>query len=104
MTVPRKRFPDCPIERTIAVLSGRWKARILWQLLDSPRRYSELRERLAGVTERALSQALSELRADGVVDKFESVWRVTSLGDSLQSALQDMYRWGSAHSSALPHR
>lgn len=104
MTVSRKKFPECPIERTIAVLSGRWKARIVWQLLSSPLRYSELADVIDGVTERALTLALAELERDGVIRKSEQKWAVTDLGQELNASLQRMLAWGSTHAAELPLR
>ncbi|MEM6484698.1 MAG: helix-turn-helix domain-containing protein [Pseudomonadota bacterium] len=104
MTVSRKRFPECPIERTIAVLSGRWKARIVWHLLSSPLRYSEIVSVVDGITERALTLALAELERDGVIQKQEQKWAVTNLGQALHASLKRMFVWGSTHAAALPLR
>lgn len=94
MTVPRKRAPECPIERFVAAVSGRWKAMILWRLFVAPRRYSELLAAVDGVSERALSQALKELAADGLVQRQDDRWAMTTLGDAMRPALSAMFAWG----------
>jgi DNA-binding HxlR family transcriptional regulator len=97
MTVPRKRWPECPIERFIAVTSGRWKAMVLWRLIPTPLRYTELRASIGSVSERALSQALGELAADGVIVKQHDNWRLTEFGLAMSPALRAMFAWGEQH-------
>ena len=100
MTVPRKRPLDCPIEQCIGVLSGRWKAMILWRLFVEPQRYSTLEELLPGVPQRALSQALAELAADLVIIRRVDMWALTPLGEAMRPALAAMFSWGSLHQDA----
>lgn len=104
LTVSRIRFPECPIERTIAVLSGRWKARIVWQLLDSPLRYSEINSCIDAITEKALTLALTELQSDGVLEKRESRLATTDLGQELRTSLKRTLLWGMDHAAAMPQR
>jgi DNA-binding HxlR family transcriptional regulator len=43
--------PDhCPVERTLEVIGGRWKALILYHVRDSSRRFNELRRLIPMVT------------------------------------------------------
>lgn len=95
MTVPRKTPPECPIEQFIAVLSGRWKAMILWRLFIDPQRYSVLQSLIPSVTQRALSQALSEVADDGVIVRADEHWSLTPLGAAMSPALAAMFAWGS---------
>ncbi|MBC7997114.1 MAG: helix-turn-helix transcriptional regulator [Leptolyngbya sp.] len=104
MTIARKTFPLCPIERTIAVLSGRWKAAVVWKLLSGDKRYSDLIGLLPGISERVLTQALRELAEDGVIQKVDEQWHLTELGSALIPVLSDMFAWGSQHASELPLR
>ena len=64
MPVHRKRFSLCPIERTLAVLSGRWKAAVILKLFSGGKRYSDLLCLAAGVSERVPTQVLRELTED----------------------------------------
>lgn len=101
MTVPRKLAPECPIERCIGVVSGRWKAMILWRLFVEPQTYSALEALIPAVSQRALSQALSELRQDGVIQKGAEFWSLTHLGEALRPALSSMYIWGVLHKEVI---
>lgn len=104
MPISRKTFPSCPIERTIAVLSGRWKAAVVWQLLSGSKRYSDLLRVVPGVPERVLTQVLRELADDGVIQKAEEQWQLTELGSGLVIALKGMFAWGSLHAIEVPYR
>lgn len=100
MTVPRKTPPECPIERCISVLAGRWKAQIVWRLFVEPQRYSALERQIPQLSQRALSQALAELADDGVIAKRGDAWALTPLGEAMRPALAAMFAWGSLHGEA----
>jgi DNA-binding HxlR family transcriptional regulator len=104
MPADRKRLSTCPIERTLAVLSGRWKAAVVWSLFSGSKRYSDLLRLTSGVTERVLTQVLRELAEDGVVQKTEGHWCLTELGSDLTIAMKGLWQWGLHHASARPER
>jgi DNA-binding HxlR family transcriptional regulator len=93
----------CPVDRTMRVISGRWKPLILYHLRHGPRRFNELRRLIPAVTQRMLTQHLRELEADGIVSRrvFEVVpphveYAQTDLGRSLMPILSAMADWGMA--------
>jgi DNA-binding HxlR family transcriptional regulator len=96
MPISRKRWPDCPIERVLAVVSGRWKTMIVWRLLERPQRYAGLRDAIGDMSERVLTQALAELEEDGIVCREDGLWRLTPAGDALRPILEAMFAWGEA--------
>lgn len=104
MPVDRKSFSQCPIERTLAVLSGRWKATIVWNLFSGSKRYSDLLRVASGIPERVLTQALRELADDGVVRKTEGHWCLTDPGSDLLKAMNGLAEWGSHHAGVQAGR
>ncbi len=104
MPADRKRLSTCPIERTLAVLSGRWKATVVWNLFPGSKRYSDLLRLCVGITERVLTQVLHELEVDGVVRKTDGPWCLTELGSDLIAAMEGLWTWGLQHASARPER
>lgn len=97
----RSRNPNCPVEITLDVISGRWKTVILYHLFDGTKRFSELRRAMSGVTQKMLTQQLRELEADGVVHRMvypqvppRVEYSLTPLGVSLRPVVDAMCRWG----------
>ncbi|PKD20833.1 transcriptional regulator [Salegentibacter salinarum] len=93
---------NCGIAYTNSVLNGRWKLNILAFLLDEEKlRYSELKTRLIGISERMLIAQLKELQADGLVHRnsYPEVpprveYSLTPKGKSLEKILIQMAEWG----------
>jgi len=65
----RRAEQPCGVETTLSVIEGRWKPRILFQLLDGTKRFSELKRELPGVTQRMLTLHVRELERDGLVHR-----------------------------------
>jgi len=59
----------CPSRDILRHVTGRWAVLILIVLEDGTFRFSELRRRIDGVSERMLAQTLQNLEADGLVDR-----------------------------------
>ncbi len=63
-------FSDkCPSREILKHLTSRWGVLVLMALLEGPHRFSALRRKIAGVSERMLAQTLQVLEADGFVDR-----------------------------------
>lgn len=101
----------CPVDTTLRVLGGKWKALILYQLRSGPKRFSALRRLLPTVTQRMLTAHLRELEADGIVERtiFPVIpphveYALTPLGLTLLPILTAMAEWGTAHAERLTRR
>jgi len=62
MPVSKKEVGECPVDAMMRVMDGRWKGTILWRLQDGPRRTSELKRSIPGITERMLIRHLQHNR------------------------------------------
>ena len=65
----RRAKPDCPVETTLELLSGKWKANILFHLLSGTKRSGELRRLMPAVTQQMLTAHLRELERDGIIHR-----------------------------------
>jgi DNA-binding HxlR family transcriptional regulator len=106
-----KRLEICPAETTARIVGGRWKGAVLEQLLQGNKRFSELKRGIPGITQRALSQQLRQLRNTGIVERTvfpdtppRVVYTITPLGKSLRPLLDAMCNWGKSHSAAMALR
>jgi DNA-binding HxlR family transcriptional regulator len=103
-----KRLPALPAERALKVISGRWKAIILYHLFDGPKRLSELKRQVPDVSQKVLIQQLRELEEHGLVHReiFRQVpprvdYSATALGLSLEPVLRALCEWGQRHAAEL---
>jgi DNA-binding HxlR family transcriptional regulator len=103
-----KRLPGLPVERALGVLSGRWKAVILFVLLDGPQRTCELEARIAGISQKVLLEQLRALEEHGMVSRQSSAghrqgieYLLTPLGESLRPILNSLGEWGAHHAKEL---
>lgn len=73
-------------------------------------RFSRLRERVGGISQKMLTRTLRELERDGLVTRrvHPTVpprvdYRLTPLGESLGEAVCGMWRWAAAHAEQVEH-
>ncbi|GAB2552387.1 winged helix-turn-helix transcriptional regulator [Kribbella endophytica] len=98
----------CGLDAAADVIGGKWKPRILWALSHGPRRFSELRKEVSGVSEKMLIQQLRELESREIVHRevYHQVppkveYSLTPLGESLNAALAPLDAWGAEHLTEL---
>ena len=110
-SIMAKRSELCPVETTVRIVGGRWKAAVLEQLFQGTKRFSELKHGIVGITQRSLAQQLRELQSTGIVERTvypdrppRVVYAITPLGRSLRPLLDTMCQWGKSHSAAMALR
>lgn len=91
----------CGVAVSLEIIGGKWKGVILWHLCRKTLRFSQLRRRLQGVTQKMLTQQLRELERDGLVNRkvFAEVpprveYSLTDLGRTLEPTLRQLCEWG----------
>ena len=106
----------CPSRQLLDRISDKWVALILAALgsdgthpradCDKPRpmRYSELSRRLAGVSQKMLTQTLRSLERDGLLTRTVTptvpvtvTYELTDLGVSLQHVMGGIKAWAETH-------
>ncbi len=58
---------ECPSRSILKHVTSQWGVLVLFSLLEGTHRFSELRNKITGVSEKMLSQTLQTLEADGFV-------------------------------------
>lgn len=101
------RHPEsspCPVETTLRIVGGKWKAVIFLRLTEGTKRFSELKRLLPGATQQMLTQQLRELERDGIVHRevYAEVpprveYSLTDLGRTLEPVINLMSDWGQAY-------
>ena len=95
---------NCPVEATLDLIGGKYKALILWHLSDGTLRFSQLRRLIHGATPKMLTQQLRELEASSLVRREvypvippKVEYSLTELGKSLMPILVAMRDWGAEY-------
>lgn len=96
--------PGCSVEAAIALIDGKWKAVILFQLLEDTMRFNALRRAMPNVTPRMLTNQLRELEEDGIIERkvYAQVppkveYSLSPLGRSMEPILLALKAWGDAN-------
>ncbi|WP_420936122.1 winged helix-turn-helix transcriptional regulator [Alteromonas sp. A081] len=91
----------CGVAVSLEIIGGKWKGVILWHLCHKTLRFSQLRRRLQGVTQKMLTQQLRELERDKLVNRkvYAEVpprveYSLTELGRTLEPTLRQLCDWG----------
>ena len=86
---------------TLQLIGGKYKAIILWHLIDQTLRYSELHRKIPKATDKMLAQQLRELENDGLITRTvypvvppKTEYNLTEFGESLIPVLDAMCNWG----------
>lgn len=92
---------SCPVEVTLDLIGGKYKALILWHLSQEKLRFSGLHKAISGATPKMLTQQLRELESQALIHREvypvippKVEYSLTGLGRSLMPVLIAMRDWG----------
>ena len=95
---------NCPVGATLELIGGKYKALILWHLIDSTLRFGELRKLIQQATPKMLTQQLRELEEASLITRTvypvvppKVEYSLTDFGKSLKPMLIAMYNWGAGY-------
>lgn len=94
----------CPTRHVMETVGGKWSALLVHALADGPQRHGQLRTRIAGVSQKMLTQTLRELERDGLVTRTVTAsvpvrvdYALTPLGRTLVPVLGALKDWSETH-------
>ena len=97
-------LPECPVATTVSLVGSKWKLLIMRNLLARPWRFNELQKSIDGISQKALTEALRSMVADGIVIRkaYPEVpprveYSLTELGESMRPIIKAMENWGTAY-------
>ena len=95
---------NCPVEATLDLIGGKYKALILWHLSEKKLRFSELKKAVKNATPKMLTQQLRELEEQDLIHREvypvippKVEYSLTETGRSLLPILVAMRDWGAAY-------
>ena len=100
---------ECPkISQVLARIGEKWSVLIIIMLAERPRRFSELKRSIGGISQRMLTLCLRGLERDGLVNRtvFPVVpprveYALTPLGQSLREPVTRLALWAQSHIAEL---
>ena len=101
-------LPECPVATTVSLIGSKWKLLIMRNLLARPWRFNELQKSIDGISQKALTEALRSMEADGIVIRtaYPEVpprveYSLTELGESMRPIIKSMESWGLAYKEQM---
>jgi DNA-binding HxlR family transcriptional regulator len=100
--------PPAAFDEAQEVVGRKWHLRIVYQLLEhGPLGFNALKERVVGVSSKMLSESLTRLEDDGLVDRelvsdqpLRVEYSLTERGAALEPVVWDLLRWSVEHGPA----
>lgn len=99
-----EKIENCPVNATLELIGGKYKALILWALSDGKLRFSQLRKKITTATPKMLTQQLRELEAHQLIHREvypiippKVEYSLTEMGKSLMPILTAMRDWGAQY-------
>ena len=97
----KKIKSSCPVERSLELISGKWKICILWKLSEKNYRFGELKKSMPDITIKMLSQQLKQLELGNFIHRkdFQTIppkveYSITKFGKSLDLIINQIAEWG----------
>src|SRR3954452_15347203 len=96
------------VSRVLARIGDKWSVLVVMQLAEGPRRFSELKRQIGGVSQRMLTLTLRGLERDGLVTRtvYPTVpprveYELTALGRSLLEPVSGIGLWARQNRAAI---
>jgi DNA-binding HxlR family transcriptional regulator len=99
---------SCLTARTLELVGERWSLLVIRDLLTGPKRFTDLMDRLGGITPKTLSQRLGELDSAGIIavdrepGRREVWYSLTPAGADLRPVMDSLNWWGLRHAWRFP--
>lgn len=100
--------PTCPSQVALGIVGNKWTMLIIFALSGGVHRFSQLRDRIAVITPKVLTQTLRALERDGLVERTvypvvppKVEYRLTGLGRSLLDSIAGVRQWAEAHAGEV---
>ncbi len=91
---------ECPSRAILNHVTSRWGVLVLVALRGGTHRFSELRRKIGGVSEKMLAQTLQQLERDGFIDRVSHPvmpphveYSLTALGEGIGSQVESLIDW-----------
>lgn len=91
---------ECPSREILKHVTSRWGVLVLVALREGTHRFSDLRRKIGGVSEKMLAQTLQQLEQDGFIDRVSHPvvpphveYSLTPLGEDIGRQVESLTDW-----------
>ncbi len=91
---------ECPSREILKHVTSRWGVLVLVALIEGTHRFSDLRRKIGGVSEKMLAQTLQQLELDGFIDRVSHPvvpphveYSLTPLGEDIGRQVESLTDW-----------
>ncbi|MDH6138570.1 MULTISPECIES: winged helix-turn-helix transcriptional regulator [Kitasatospora] len=95
---------ECPTRQLLDRISDKWVSLLINALAEQPQRYGDLSRRVAGISQKMLTQTLRALERDGLVSRTVTLavpvrveYALTPLGRGLLPVMRAIKSWAEAN-------
>ncbi|OBR94351.1 MULTISPECIES: helix-turn-helix domain-containing protein [Clostridium] len=92
---------NCAVEAAMDIVGGKYKAIIIYELIDKTLRYNEIQKCIPQATPKMLSHQLKELKNDGIINRVlypvvppKTEYSLTELGKTFVPIVKSLCKWG----------
>ncbi|MCG6858257.1 MAG: helix-turn-helix transcriptional regulator [Salaquimonas sp.] len=103
------QHPRCgPIRELLQIVGSKWAVLVVGLLSERPKRFTELKREIGGITQKSLTTVLRELEKDGLVERTVTPtipprvdYGLTRLGTTLLGPLAALTDWAIENEMAV---
>src|SRR5215218_8341047 len=108
MAARRDYFDGCGAAHALDLIGERWALLVVRELVLGPKRFTDLRAGLPGISPNVLTQRLEELESGGILRRRKLpppaaawVYELTDWGLELERVIMALGRWGARSPSLM---
>ncbi len=94
----------CQAREVLGIVGGRWSLLVVRNLSQGPRRFTELKRAVDGISQRMLTVTLRDLERDGILTRTvrnvmppHVSYELTPMGRALREATAPLLEWSITH-------
>lgn len=98
----------CPSRQALDMVMDRWTPLVVVLLQKGPRRYTQLKRQIGGITQKMLTQTLRKLEREGLATRTvyptsppTVEYALTPLGETLCEPLEEFFHWAGIYGMQL---
>ena len=108
LVVPDVLEESCTTRQALERLASKWRVLLLYALMDGPQRHAQLRRRVAGISQKVLTETLRDMESDGLVSRRvlkaeppqHVEYALTEMGRTLEEPLAAICAWATKHADS----